>query len=66
MTCEQRFPREGFQQRLLALNPEWAQLDAREAPDGDADLEGRDFSTFDRSGLRVLPGHPQARRRVLR
>jgi NAD-dependent SIR2 family protein deacetylase len=47
MTCEQRFPREEFQHRLLAANPSWAQLDAREAPDGDADLEGRDFSAFD-------------------
>jgi NAD-dependent SIR2 family protein deacetylase len=46
MTCEQRFAREAFQLRLLASNPEWAQLDAREAPDGDADLEGSDFSTF--------------------
>lgn len=46
MTCAQRFPREEFQQRLLASNPSWAQLDAREAPDGDADLEGQDFSAF--------------------
>jgi NAD-dependent SIR2 family protein deacetylase len=36
-----------LQQELLALNPDWADLDAREAPDGDADLEGLDFSTFD-------------------
>jgi NAD-dependent SIR2 family protein deacetylase len=46
MSCEQRVPRDEFQQRLLAANPAWAQLHAREAPDGDADLEGRDFSTF--------------------
>ena len=46
MSCEQRVPRRDFQARLLAENPLWAQLDAREAPDGDADLEGRDFTTF--------------------
>ena len=46
MTCEQRERRDEFQERLLASNPAWAQLDAREAPDGDADLEGRDFSAF--------------------
>ena len=46
MSCEQREARDEFQQRLLAFNPAWAQLDAREAPDGDADLEGRDFAAF--------------------
>ena len=46
MTCEQRVRRDEFQERLLTSNPAWAQLDAREAPDGDADLEGRDFSAF--------------------
>jgi NAD-dependent SIR2 family protein deacetylase len=46
MNCRQRLAREDFQQRLLAVNPSWARLDAREAPDGDADLEGRDFSGF--------------------
>jgi NAD-dependent SIR2 family protein deacetylase len=46
MSCEQRIPRHEMQEQLFALNPEWARLDAREAPDGDADLEGRDFSTF--------------------
>ena len=30
----------------MARNPEWAQLSARSAPDGDADLDGRDFSGF--------------------
>jgi NAD-dependent SIR2 family protein deacetylase len=46
MGCEHRSPRQAFQQLLLALNPEWAQLDAADAPDGDADLDGHDFSTF--------------------
>ena len=47
MSCGQRVPREEFQQRLLVANPSWAHLDAREAPDGDADLDGRDFSGFE-------------------
>jgi len=47
MSCEQRIPRDEWQQMLVARNPTWAQLDAREAPDGDADLESRDFSDFD-------------------
>jgi NAD-dependent SIR2 family protein deacetylase len=46
MVCGERTDRDEMQQRLLDLNPSWEQLDARVAPDGDADLEGRDFSTF--------------------
>ncbi len=46
MGCEQRIPREELQQELLARNPSWTDFDARDAPDGDADLEGLDFSTF--------------------
>jgi NAD-dependent SIR2 family protein deacetylase len=47
MSCGQRIPRHEMQEQLLARNPEWGHLDAREAPDGDADLESRDFSAFD-------------------
>lgn len=47
MGCEQRSPRHALQQALLARNPEWAALDASDAPDGDADLDGHDFSGFD-------------------
>ncbi|WP_038580976.1 NAD-dependent protein deacetylase [Dyella japonica] len=47
MGCTVRLPRDTFQQALVELNPAWALLDAGDAPDGDADLEGRDFSTFD-------------------
>jgi len=47
MTCERRIPREHLQTELLRRNPSWAELDAREAPDGDADLDGLDFSDFD-------------------
>jgi NAD-dependent SIR2 family protein deacetylase len=46
MGCEQRSPRHALQQALLEHNPAWAKLDATDAPDGDADLEGHDFSSF--------------------
>lgn len=39
--------REDLQHELLARNPGWAALSAGIAPDGDADLEGRDFARFD-------------------
>jgi NAD-dependent SIR2 family protein deacetylase len=47
MSCEHTLPRIDFQAQLLARNPSWADLTARQAPDGDVDLEGLDFSTFD-------------------
>jgi NAD-dependent SIR2 family protein deacetylase len=47
MGCERRIPREELQQELLRRNPGWIDLDAREAPDGDADLDGLDFSSFE-------------------
>jgi NAD-dependent SIR2 family protein deacetylase len=46
MTCDDEWSREQMQAELVAANPEWLDLDARVAPDGDADLEGLDFSTF--------------------
>jgi len=46
MSCDARMAREDLQGELLRLNPDWEQLDARDAPDGDADLERRDFSSF--------------------
>lgn len=39
-------PRVEFQVALETRNPAWAALDAGDAPDGDADLEGHDFSGF--------------------
>jgi len=39
--------RSAFQAVLEERNPAWAQLDAGDAPDGDADLEGHDFSRFE-------------------
>lgn len=47
MECERLQPREDFQDELVERNPVWANLDATHAPDGDADLEGLDFSTFE-------------------
>ena len=46
LACEQRLARTDFQAELLRLNPAWADLDAADAPDGDADLDGQDFSHF--------------------
>ena len=45
--CEARTPRPLFQDELRRRNPRWAELEARAAPDGDADLDGLDFSGFD-------------------
>ncbi len=46
LACEARMPRETMQRALEALNPGWLALDALDAPDGDADLEGLDFASF--------------------
>ena len=46
MDCQQRSPRVELQNELGRLNPDWLDLDATEAPDGDADLDGADFSSF--------------------
>lgn len=46
MDCGHRFARADWQQALVALNPDWAQLQARTAPDGDADLDGLPFADF--------------------
>ncbi|MDM0114960.1 NAD-dependent protein deacetylase [Variovorax sp. J22R133] len=47
MACETRSPRAALQAELLRRNPAWAGFEARIAPDGDADLDGRDFASFD-------------------
>ena len=46
LACNQRSSRERLQVRLEAENPAFADLDAVEAPDGDADLEHTAFETF--------------------
>jgi NAD-dependent SIR2 family protein deacetylase len=50
MQCGARVDRAPFQLQLLDRNPSWAHLDADAAPDGDADLEGHDFTAFDVPG----------------
>ena len=47
MSCNHTLPRIDFQAQLEAGNPGWRHIDARQAPDGDVDLEGLDFATFD-------------------
>jgi NAD-dependent SIR2 family protein deacetylase len=46
MGCERRITRRELQTEMGQLNPRWLALDARDAPDGDADLESDDFSSF--------------------
>jgi NAD-dependent SIR2 family protein deacetylase len=46
MNCDQRYPRGEFQADLVRLNPNWQAINGAPAPDGDADLDGADFSTF--------------------
>ncbi|MEJ2895668.1 NAD-dependent protein deacetylase [Bordetella avium] len=45
--CDWRGPRKAWQEKLEAMNPAWMFLDADDAPDGDADLDGLDFSLFE-------------------
>jgi NAD-dependent SIR2 family protein deacetylase len=45
--CGQRMPREQLQRELIRRNPDVAALDALEAPDGDADVDGIAFDLFD-------------------
>jgi len=47
MGCDATLDRQEMQGELLARNPDWASLDARDAPDGDAELQGLDFSRFE-------------------
>jgi NAD-dependent SIR2 family protein deacetylase len=56
MTCGARVDRAPFQLQLLERNPAWAHLDADAAPDGDADLEGHDFSAFNVPGCEHCGG----------
>ena len=45
--CGAVTPRADLQRALAERNPGWAALRADIAPDGDADLDGHDFATFD-------------------
>lgn len=46
MNCDARLPRSQMQGWLEQANPDWLDLTAATAPDGDAYLEDRDFSGF--------------------
>jgi len=56
MSCAHTLPRAGLQRELLARNPQWATIEGRVAPDGDVDIEGRDFGGFDVPGCPVCGG----------
>jgi NAD-dependent SIR2 family protein deacetylase len=47
LECGGRVPRADVQAELVRRNPRFARLDARVAPDGDADLEDAAFAEFD-------------------
>jgi NAD-dependent SIR2 family protein deacetylase len=47
MDCENRSERDALQNQLIAANPQWMDLQATPAPDGDADLALSDFSDFE-------------------
>ncbi len=46
MGCGRKSPRDELQDELTRLNAGWLGLDATDAPDGDADLEAHNFSSF--------------------
>jgi NAD-dependent SIR2 family protein deacetylase len=46
MQCDRTSPRVQLQRRMLADNPTWADIEARVAPDGDVDIENRDYGGF--------------------
>ncbi len=56
MSCRNTGSRTGWQARLEALNASWRDLDAPIAPDGDADLDGLDFATFQVPGCPTCGG----------
>ena len=47
LACDRRIARERVQTELVERNSRFASLDALEAPDGDAALDGIDFAAFD-------------------
>jgi NAD-dependent SIR2 family protein deacetylase len=46
MQCARMEPRVELQERLLAANPGWGQIEGRIAPDGDVDLDGHEYAKF--------------------
>jgi len=56
MGCGRRTARDELQDDLGRLNAGWLALDAADAPDGDADLDGADFSSFEVPACRRCGG----------
>jgi NAD-dependent SIR2 family protein deacetylase len=54
--CGRRTPREQLQAELAKRNPDFATLDALDAPDGDADLDGVAFDLFEVPGCDACGG----------
>jgi NAD-dependent SIR2 family protein deacetylase len=52
MQCDHSMQRADVQRKLLADNPGWADIEGHVAPDGDVDIEDRDYSRF------LVPGCP--------
>jgi NAD-dependent SIR2 family protein deacetylase len=46
MRCERRIGRDDLQWEMERLNPDWLGVEALDAPDGDADIDGVEFSSF--------------------
>jgi NAD-dependent SIR2 family protein deacetylase len=53
MAAGHTLQRTELQRQLVQGNPEWSEYEGRVAPDGDVDLEGRDYSGF------IVPGCPE-------
>jgi len=56
MACRRLESRQELQRTLESVNPQWAARDASIAPDGDADLDAQDFSTFQVPGCPACGG----------
>ena len=56
MGCERRTARDDLQAEMERLNPGWLEVEALQAPDGDADLDGVDFSGFVAPGCAACGG----------
>jgi NAD-dependent SIR2 family protein deacetylase len=56
MGCGLKTARSELQDELTRLNASWLDLDAATAPDGDADLDAHDFSTFIVPACRLCAG----------
>jgi NAD-dependent SIR2 family protein deacetylase len=54
--CDNKAERGELQDELTRLNAGWVEQDAHPAPDGDADLDAHDFSTFNVPACRLCAG----------